>query len=298
MRAFLLLCCVLLVQQLPAIGQEDVLRPNGRARSSSSSSSPEQTIPADDEPGLVIRGGIEGGMGINLYQKSIEGILSTSPLSLFESGSGLSPLSGVYAEVEVSPTFALGLRVMSEEKVVDGSKNGLLQDCIVTDEYGTPTQITVVLMSGEFTQTITYITITPTARFNVMNNVFVQVGPTIHLPEGDLRTTTTFTIDPADQCFFNFGQLDQSKVRTVTDVDSNPSMRVGLDVAIGYRLHIGNNFEIVPRLGYQLMVTPLDSETTGEDPTRINTDPPARSFVARGASLNSLQATLALWFRL
>lgn len=286
-----------------ALAQEDVLRPNGRDNSTKEVSERTPTrLPAGSAKSgsaLVIRGGIEGGLGLNMYSKDIEGILPTSPLTVFNSGAGISPTYGVYAEVEISPTVAIGLRMMVDHKSVVGSKSDLLQDCLITDEYGVPLQVTVAKMSGEFTIDQTFFTFTPVLRVDLADNLFAQVGPTIHLPTENQRTTITQTIDPSEACKFNFGQPNESSVSVITsEVTSFPAMRIGLDAAIGYRLSVGDGLEVVPRIGYQLMFTPLDNQDTGTDQSRASTDPPVRDFVARAATLNSLQATISLWFRL
>jgi hypothetical protein len=188
--------------------------------------------------------------------------------------------------------------MMVDQKSVSGSKSGLLQDCETFDPYGNST-FSVASMSGEFTQSLTFFTFTPVVRVDLMDNFFAQVGPTIHLPTQNAQSTVTLTIDPSDQCSFNFGQPNESKVNTVSTEDDNiPALRVGLDAAIGYRFAIADGMELVPRIGYQLMITSFDNESSGTDPTRASTDPPARDFIARPATLNSLQASIALWFRL
>jgi hypothetical protein len=300
MRAFAFAIVVAVLAHVGAYGQEDVLRPNGRGGVAATAESPAATFdrPRESGPGLVLRGGIEGGLGLNVFQRTIEGILTTSPLGLLSSGTGISPMYGVYAEIELSPTVSLGLRMMVDHKSVSGSKSGLLQDCETFDPYGNST-FSVVTMSGEFTQSLTFFTFTPVVRVDLMDNFFAQVGPTIHLPTQNSQVTTTLTIDPTEQCSFNFGQPNESKVSTVSAEDDNiPALRLGLDAAVGYRYAIADGLELVPRIGYQLMITSFDNESSGTDFTRANTDPPARDYIARPATLSSLQASIALWFRL
>lgn len=302
MRTLVTVCLLIVVTHVTALSQEDVLRPNGRAKSSGAA--PSGVVTPDEPPaiprsGPVIRGGVEGGLGLNMLSKSISGVIETSPLGMFTSASGVSALFALYAEIELSPSISLGLRVTDDEKYVYGSATGLLQDCLVTDANGTPLQVTVTSMSGEFTQTISYVALNPLVRIGLSDNLFVQVGPTVLLNASSLRAETTLTIDPDEECSFNFGQPNQSKVSSTVAEDADlPGMRLGLDAAIGYRLPIGGGFEIVPRLGYQMMFTPIDKESTGLDTSREATLPPARTFVAGAATLNSLQASLSLWFRL
>lgn len=301
MRTTLLACFLLFIGQMAAFAQEDVLRPNGRGTSSPPSAT--EPVRTSDEQApesrLILRGGIEAGLGLHMYGKTVEGVIATSPLTMFNEGAGLTPLYGVYAEVELTPSVALGIRMMVDEKTVNGEKSGLLQDCVIFDQNGVPVQVSVTSMKGEFTQTLTFFTLTPLVRFDIAGGLFAQIGPTIHLPAGKLQSTTTFTIDSGEDCFFDFGQPTQSKQFTANaETDNIPIIRLGLDAAIGYRFDVGNNLELVPRIGYQWMLTPLDNEETGVDLSREITDLSVRNYVARPASLHSLQVSLALWYRL
>ena len=304
MRVFLLLLVIAVVARYSSYAQEDVLRPNGRERTT-----PDVINTAAEYgdagpgpagiPGPVIRVGVEAGMNYSMASRTVDGIVETSPLVITRTGSGVSPLYGIFAEFELSPSVALGLRMMMDPKRVSSSRDGILQDCVVLDEYGVPQQVSVSRMRGEFKQSQTFITLAPNVRVSITDRLFAHVGPTVQIPVDHIQGTVTYVIDEADPCVFNFGQPDASKTQTIdAESSDHPSMRLGLDAALGYRLPLSENIDLVPRLGFQLMFTPFDNPTSGEDASRELTDPPARAYTASGASLNALQASVSLWFRL
>ncbi|MBU3742032.1 MAG: PorT family protein [Candidatus Kapabacteria bacterium] len=297
------LCCMVAGMHL-ALAQEDVLRPNGRGNTPpprSTASEPKAEAVASAGEGLVFRGGIEGGVNYSMASRTFVGLYDNSPYSVFAAGTGLAFTYGVYAEVELSPTVALGIRMYVDNKEFGDTKSGLLQDCLITDQFGTPIQVTVTPMTGEYTQTADYFSFTPLLRFSLNDNLFAQIGPTIQLPTGNVVTNLTQTIDPDEECSFDFGLPTESKVRTgrsESTPDEVPALRLGLDAAIGYRIPVGSGLEFVPRLGYQFMFTDMDNASGGVDTSRENTEPPARNFTVTGTTLNSLQFSIGFWFRM
>lgn len=304
MRRILLLLMIAVVGRFISYAQEDVLRPNGRERTSTDvvNVAPEYGKagpgPAGP-PGPVIRVGFETGLNYSMLSRSIDGIIDTSPLVPFRSSSGVSVLYGLYAELELSPSVALGLRMMVDPKNVVGSKDGILQDCVELDEFGVPQKTTVASMRGEVKQSQMFVAIAPNVRISITDVLFVQVGPNIQIPVNHIKSTATYVIDAADPCLFNLGMPNASKTQVVeSESTDHPSVRFGIDAALGYRIRLSENIDLVPRAGYQLMLTPFDSEASGIDVSREFTDPPARAYTASAASLNSLQASVSLWFRL
>ncbi len=304
MRGVLLLLIIAVVGRFTSHAQEDVLRPNGRDRTTPDeiNMAPEYGAAGPGtagKPGPVIRVGFETGLNYSMLSRTVDGIIDTSPFALTRSGSGVSVLYGLYAELQLSPSVALGLRMMVDPKKVYASRDGILQDCVILDEYGVPQQTTVASMSGDFKQSQMFVALTPTVRVSITDRLFAQVGPTIHIPISHIKSTFTLVIDPDDQCLFNFGKPNASKTSTTEDESTeHPAIRIGLDAALGYRFPLSESIDLVPRAGFQLMFTTFDNATSGVDASRELTDPPARAYTASGASLNALQASVSLWFRL
>lgn len=304
MRGALLLMIFAVVGRFTSYAQEDVLRPNGRERKSTDvvNTAAEYGNAGPSiagTPGPVIRVGFETGLNYSMLSRTVNGIIETSPLSLTRSGTGVSVLYGLYAELELSPSVALGLRMIVDPKKVGSSRAGILQDCVVLDEYGVPEQVSVASMSGDLKQSQMFLAIAPNVRVSITDRLFAQIGPTIQIPISHIKGTVTYVIDPGDSCLFNFGTPNASKTSVIeAESTDHPSLRIGLDAALGYRFPLSENIDLVPRAGFQLMFTPFDNAMSGIDESRVLTDPPAREYTASGASLNSLQASVSLWFRL
>ncbi len=86
---------VAVVAATTVFAQEDVLRPNGRPGE----------VPAARRvkgKGLPFRLGLEAGINYSMSSRDIVGTLATSGVNTFATGSGISPLFGLYAEVELT----------------------------------------------------------------------------------------------------------------------------------------------------------------------------------------------------
>lgn len=276
---------------LPA--QEDVLRPKGRPGAVESGKR------KSSSKGLTWRLGLEAGINYSMASRDITGPIATSPIMAFTSGSGISPLFGIYAEVEVSSSIAIGARVLYDMKSFGNTKTDATLDCIILDEYGSIINTSTANLDAEYTQTINYVTINPLIRWSVADRFFVHLGPVLQFAASDVETKIVQTMDAGEICRFNFGTPDSSTTFSSTGTEAaDPSFRVGLDVGLGYRIALSKTIDLVPRVGYQFMFTPYGKEETGIDASNAIMDPPERTYTATAPMLNSLQASLSLWFTL
>jgi len=274
--------------------QEDVLRPNGRPGDASSSSGRSKK-----GKGLTWRLGLEAGINYSMASRDITGLIETSPLLAFSTGSGISPLFGIYAEVELTPSIAIGTRVLYDMKSFGNTKSDATLDCIILDEYGVVVNASTANLNAEYTQTVNYVTINPLIRWSVADRFFVHLGPVLQFATSDIETKIVQTMDDGEICRFNFGTPDSSTTFTSTGTDpADPSFRVGLDLGLGYRIPLTKTIDLVPRVGYQFMFTPYGKEETGIDASNAIMSPPERTYTATAPTLHSLQASLSLWFSL
>lgn len=276
---------------LPA--QEDVLRPKGRPGAVESGKR------KSNSKGPTWRLGLEAGINYSMASRDITGPIATSPFLAFSSGSGISPLFGIYAEVELSSSIAIGARVLYDMKSFGNTKTDATLDCIVIDEYGSIVNASTANINTEYTSTINYVTINPLIRWSVADRFFVHLGPVLQVAASDIQTEVTNTMDADEICRFDLGLPTESTQRTGRDtVAADPSFRVGLDLGIGYRIALSKTIDLVPRVGYQFMFTPYGKEETGIDGTNAIMSPPERPYTATAPTLHSLQASLSLWFTL
>ncbi|MCX6140430.1 MAG: outer membrane beta-barrel protein [Candidatus Kapabacteria bacterium] len=273
--------------------QEDVLRPKGRPGSVVTSS------PKSSSKGLTWRLGLEAGINYSMTSRDITGSSSTSIFQTFASGSGVSPLFGVYVEVALSKSISLGGRFLYDMKSVHGSKSDVIRDCSVDDGSGGFTTVPATI-NADYTNKISYITINPLLRFSITDGLFAHIGPVVQVAASNIESTLNQSVDPNETCRFidAAGQYTLTSTSSTTTATASPTTRFGLDVGLGYMIPLSSTIHLVPRVGYQYMFTEYDAGVKVTDNTQAVTNPPERTVEISKGSLNSLQASLSLWFTL
>ncbi len=106
-------------------------------------------------------------------------------------------------------------------------------------------------------------------------------------------------MDAGETCRFNLNQPNESATQITTGTDTtDPSFRFGVDIGVGYRIAVTPTIDLVPRVGYQFMLTSFALAETDTDVSNATMFPPERPYTASAPSLNSLQASLSIWFTL
>jgi hypothetical protein len=267
---------------------EDVLRPNGRpageqAAASSSSSKKLQWV-----------FGIEGGINANIFNGSLEGTWENSPVNMLQNGSGFSPLVGLYVEVPLSSSISIGMRMLYDPKTFGNAVDNAEEQCYdaTTDSYS------LALLTSEFEESITYITLNPLIRWEPVDRFFIQIGPALQFAIDSVQSTTTKTINEDEICRFNLGTPDESRVQTTESTGSpDNSFRAGIDIGVGYRVQLGDKIDLVPRVGYQWMLTPYANDQEGFDASQADING-ILPITFTNITLSSIQASLSFWFHL
>ncbi len=286
---FLLVLCM----SLSASAQdEDVLRPKGsnssnarRGSSSSSSSTP-------------IIFGIEAGLNFNMFSQTMSGLVPDSRFALNQSGTGISPFLGVFMDFEVSRNLGVQIKLAYDQKKFGNSKDAI-RDCGVVDQLTGITTVVDANITGEYTNTISYIDLTPQLRWNITPELVFLIGPTAHFQLGNGSGTYTETVSSDGQCFYNPGTPQQSKTITATVDSLNANApRFGIQLDLGYKFPLSNSISLVPKVGYQYLFTKISDGGTFQDDSKFLSTGVAPIVNISNAVLNSLQFTLGLWFQL
>ncbi|MBK9248333.1 MAG: outer membrane beta-barrel protein [Ignavibacteria bacterium] len=268
---------------------EDVLRPRGsnssNARRGSSSSGSTSSTP--------IIFGIEAGMNYNMFSQTMSGLLPDSRFAMLASGNGISPLVGAFVDIEVARNLGVQIKLAYDQKKFGNSGNAII-DC---ETAGTGAIVDATI-TGEYTNTVTYLDLTPQLRWNITPELVFLIGPTVHFQLGNGTGTFSETITSAGECYFNFGQSNQSKTSAIT-IDSIGTIapRFGTQIDLGYKFNLSSMIYLVPKVGYQFMFTKLAEDEASSDNSRF----PSLGLVpitATNKTLHSLQFTLGLWFQL
>ncbi|MBI3260284.1 MAG: outer membrane beta-barrel protein [Ignavibacteriae bacterium] len=276
---------------------EDVLRPHGGGRMGASSSN-------SSSSSTPIMLGIEGGINYNMFSQTMSGIVPNSRFAVFESGSGVSPFIGAFVDIGLAHNLGLQIKLAYDQKNFSNTKDAI-RTCQYIDPILGP-QVTNANVTGEFTNSITYIDITPQLRWNITPEFFILVGPTAHIKIGSASQTFTETISSDGACFYNFGLPTQSKTFQVSsDSVAVTSTRFGAQIDVGYKIPLSPSIFLVPKAGIQYMFTKLAEDEAAIDDSKAVSDPNSPTgytglvpFTANDKMLHSLQFSLGLWFQL
>lgn len=279
--------------------QEDILRPAAKRQPTDKVPPSGDTIIVFDlqvRERLFLRVGAEGGINLNVASRDVTGILATSPYMVYETGSGVSPLAGLYAEVDVARSVAVGMRVLYDVKSYGATKDDVIEDCPNYDPLtGYAIGYTFAALSSTYETSRTYMTINPLVRWSPVARLFLQIGPVLQVAVGNTTTTLTETMDDDEDCRFSNG-TELGTSRTESSIGpADPSMRFGIDAGIGYMIPLAPWLDLVPRVGYQWMFTEADKPRSGlDDSSQYSIG--SVTYTSSEALLRSLQASLSLWF--
>ncbi|MBK6292372.1 MAG: PorT family protein [Ignavibacteria bacterium] len=279
--------------------QEDVLRPSRKRQPTDKVPPAGDTVAAREQRPVrrpFLRVGVEGGINLNTASRDVTGTLATSPYMVYETGGGVSPLAGLYVELDVARSVAVGVRVLYDVKSFTARKEDVIEDCPIYDPLsGYAIGYTFAALSSEYETTLTYFTISPLVRWSPVARLFIQCGPVVQFAAGNSTTTLTESMDEGEDCRFDNG-TELSTTRTESSTGpADPDVRFGIDAGVGYMIPLAPWLDLVPRLGYQWMFTPFTEQTTGlDDTSQYSTG--LTTYTATEGVLRSLQASLSLWF--
>lgn len=309
MRWLVGFCLVLGVSQAMAQGSEDVLRPNGRSGDELSSRTSSGRLP------IVL--GIEGGINMNFYSQGISRAIDidNSPEDVVKSGFGVSPEIGFFADFSVSKSFGFQVRAAYDAKSAGATmSDGMVEaDSLIPQDIvqGTFPHIDATVES-EFGVKSSAATIAVLGRLDLSDNLFVTLGPLANWALSDVTRTDRLKVLSPDSVFILSDYEGNRGLFTEISRESNLSqtvmpqpgmseastfstLRLGIELGVGYRFMISKTVYIAPNLRYQYFFTPLTDSYQSLDNSRfytIGTIP----ITYNKATLNSLALIVQLGF--
>jgi len=284
---------MLLFSSIVAYSQdEDVLRPKGRGineeeqyRNRRSSSK------TGKNPWSY---GVEVGSNLNLFSQSMSGLQQDSRLSVFESGSGVSPFIGVFLDYALTDETGIQVKLAYDQKDFSNSKDAIL------DAIGEDLSVVDAFVTGDYATSTLYLTFTPQFRWNINQDFFLLAGPTIHFKSGKATQKFTETINSPDDVYYFLGTPNQTRtfVSNADNLEIN-STRVGLEFDLGYKYMFTPELTFVPKIGYQYMFTTFGKDEKIDDFTKYHTTPPFPGTVPitiNSKALHSLQFSVGIWY--
>ncbi len=278
----------LLLLTLPAIAQEDILRPRGAPA----------FAPVRERP-LPIMLGIEGGVNWNTASQSLQyqptPAPTNTPPQLFKSGNGLSPAVRILADIGLTPNLGLRLHVGYDVKTV-GHSGTAEADC---QNLYDPTIITTVPVSVDWTFTTNYLTAGAGIRYNVSAQLWLTAGIVAHFHRSN-RQKTKYSVPETSNCGFLNPEDNRlyRQLEVELEINSPPmkSSRIGAELGAGYAIPLNPKLWLVPRLQLQLLSS-FREDMESSDGWKWFSEG-LYNVRLRNASQHSIQLLLGLWFDL
>lgn len=278
----LFLLCFLLINTY-LFSQEDVLRPNWTEFKKS------ETATQGSSPWAF---GFEIGLNYNMYSADMTWTpqLPSPLLSVFESGTGISPYIGFFIDYTINETYGIHTKLQYNTISIGNDKNGLA-DC---EDLNLQT-FRKMNVNAEYETDFNYIVIEPLLRINFNESWFALVGPSLQLGVGNLNTTYTQRILD-ENCFYTNDLGEQTKSLEISTTEDFNTNRLGLNLGLGFIHRLSDKVSISPQLHFHFMPgRTFKSEFDVEDDTQFFTE--GRSFVdLTNRNMNSLRFSVSIWF--
>lgn len=253
---------------------EDVLRPRGK-------SDAELAYYKSSSLPLIL--GIEAGVNFNLFSQTISWNPNYRSFTIFESmssGTGVSPHFGFIFDIPISQKLSFQARISYDRKSFGNS--GLGTDTVLG--------YSMVNIGVGWDITNDYVATAFLLRYNIDNNWFATIGPTIHFMTGSIKANKSGNtgfggISPDDCHYYQF-------VDSIFLMTKSPTM-FGLELGLGYKFPITQDIFLVPQARFQLSLSQIFEDAAIND---IYRNVSVVEFTKRYS--HSIQLALALWFNI
>lgn len=278
-----LACCLALTSG--AYAQEDVLRPGTIREGSLSSPSAGRSSSSSRMP---IALGVDLGVNYNIFSQNVDYMGTSTAYKVFESGAGFSPFFDIYLDMGIAQSLGVQLKLSYDMKNFSHDMNNE-ETCFVQDEIGVVGDTTAVVENNWDVTSVSYAGIAALLRINITDSFIATIGPTVHFAISEPESELTRTVLSPDSCYFNFGLPTQSKQISSKDtLDNGVSARVGIDVALGYKIPIARSIDLVPKVGFQYFFSNFTEEV----------ELPSGQMSEGNTKLHSLQLSIGVLFGL
>ena len=196
------------------------------------------------------RVGVEAGISVNQQQGSLEADCGCTYTSGNGSGVTINGLFERFVGYQWSLVGRVGVRTISISAT--GTKDTF--QVVYNPQTRTSTAMEIPL-SEQGATNLSYITLTPTARYDITDNLFAEAGPSL----GFLLSSKLVATESPSQngtAFLNGGSTYQVQNGPIANVSS---FNLSLLGALGYTLHLKNRLMVSPEVSVMLPLTSVQS---------------------------------------
>ena len=266
MKVLIVWCCAMITAPF-LFAQEDVLRPNGRTQTSIGAQSGSANASLSTSSGNygVFSLGLEGGLGVNFFSQSLPNVLNGNPeqfRNVLGSGNGLGGYIAGIIDYGISDNIGLQLRLGYQSGSF--SNNGEIDS--ILGLYTATQQIVSTKQNWDWKVTnVSYFTTELNVRINATPELSFTFGPILQVLVGQTpENSITQTIVTPDFMYFVQGTESVKRVTSTGEFTGFTSARLGVDIAASYKVNLAKAWALIPRLGFQYMITKMANNETAQ----------------------------------
>lgn len=264
MKMLIVWCCAMITAPF-LFAQEDVLRPNGRTQTSIGAQSGSANAVSSSGRSGVFALGLEGGLGVNFFSQSLPNVLNGNAeqfRNVLGSGNGLGGYIAGIVDYGISDNIGLQLRLGYQSGSF--SNNGEIDS--ILGLYTATQQIVSTKQNWDWKVTnVSYFTTELNVRINATPELSFTVGPILQVLVGQTpENSITQTIVSPDFMYFVQGTELVKTVTSSGEFTGFTSTRLGVDIAASYKVNLAKSWALIPRLGFQYMITKMANNETAQ----------------------------------
>lgn len=286
MRKILLIAVAFSFITATGYSQEDVLRPNGKANSESSTSRSPWAI------------GLEAGLGYNMYSADLnwtdefgDPTDANSVFNLFNSLTGISPHIGFFVDYDFNSMFGLHVKFLYNQYRYSNNSDGIVD--FFDGTTNPTTYLGTEIMNFEVEDRYNFFSFEPHLRINATEELYFLVGPSFNYGMGTRENELNSSKEETNINFVGDGTIDENH-KSITVSSDFKDTRYALNIGAGYKFHLVNSVYLAPQIMYNFGLSKYNDQSLLNTDQTVTQD--LKELLVTNQSINQLRFSITLWF--